>query len=496
MCGIAGISGRPDTKLVRAMLAELPHRGPDGRGLWRDGRHAFGHTRLSIIDLAGGAQPMARSDGRWRVTYNGEIYNYRELRASMAGADFRTQSDTEVLLELAACGQPVLQWVQQLDGMFAFALAHDEDLMLARDPLGIKPLYLADDRGALVFASELKAFPASAEKIREFPPGHVYTDRMGLWPYYRPGMEQNKIDLRNPESAKQNLRQRLEEAVCKRLVADVPVGVFLSGGLDSSLIAALARLHKDPLETFSVCTADGEDREPARQVAQLLGTTHHEYMYNIEEAIEALPQVIYHLESFDCALVRSAIANFFLARLASKHVKVALAGEGADELFAGYDYLKALSPRAVRKELRQITRALHNTNLQRCDRMSMAHGLEVRVPFLDVAVVDSAFRMPLRLKQHGPQRTEKWIVRKVAEDLLPPAIAWRKKSKFAIGSGLGDHLARYAQRHISDSTFAKERWIGPDVTLRSKEELMYFRMFREFYPRDELIPLVGRSRSL
>ena len=496
MCGIAGVSGRPDAKLVARMIEALPHRGPDGQGLWRGRQHTFGHTRLSIIDLAGGAQPMARGDESWWVTYNGEIYNYRELRASMTGADFRTQSDTEVLLELAARGKPVLQWVQQLDGMFAFALAHDEELTLARDPLGIKPLYLAEDRGAVLFASELKALPASAENIREFPPGHVYNHRLGLWPYYRLRTEKDKIDLRDPELAQQNLRQRLEEAVVKRLVADVPVGVFLSGGLDSSLIAALARLHKDPLETFSVCTADGEDRAPARQVAQLLGTTHHEYMYTIEEAIEALPQVIYHLESFDCALVRSAIANFFLARLASRHVKVALAGEGADELFAGYDYLKALSPRAVRKELRQITQALHNTNLQRCDRMSMAHGLEVRVPFLDVKVVDCAFRMPLRLKQYGPQRTEKWIVRKVAEDLLPPAIAWRKKSKFAIGSGLSDHLAHFAERHISDHTFAQERRVGPDIALHSKEELMYFRIFREFYPREELIPLVGRSRSL
>lgn len=492
MCGIAGIYGASNPQLVAAMLKTLTHRGPDGQGLWHNPKHTFGHTRLSIIDPTGGHQPMSRADAAWHVTYNGEIYNHKQLRNQLEPTQFQTHCDTEVLLELPARGTAPEQWIPQLDGMFAFALAHGDDLTLARDPLGIKPLYLAHDGPTMIFASELKAFPAGARNITEFPCGHYYTPRTGLVPYY----QVPETELTDPQEARSQLRAELERAVCKRLVADVPVGVFLSGGLDSSLIAALACRHKTPLETFAVCTEDGQDRQPARDVAAYLGTIHHERIYTVEEALAALPEVIYHLESFDCALVRSAIPNFFLAQLARERVKVALSGEGADELFAGYEYLKAIPPTQLAQELHQITAALHNTNLQRCDRMSMAHGLEVRVPFLDVAVVKTAFRMALNLKQRGPQRTEKWILRTVAEELLPPAIAWRVKSKFAIGSGLGDQLGRYAQRAISDHEFARCRQIGAQYFLRSKEELLYYRLFRQMYPRADLLDLVGRSRSV
>jgi len=194
--------------------------------------------------------------------------------------------------------------------------------------------------------------------------------------------------------------------------------------------------------------------------------------------------------------VRSAIPNFFLAKLARQHVKVALAGEGADELFAGYDYLKHMDIGRLEGELHEITASLHNTNLQRCDRMSMAHGLEVRVPFLDTEVVDFAFRIPITLKQRGVRRQEKWILRKVAQDLIPHRIAWRRKEKFAAGSGLGDALARFAEREITDAGFARQRMATEDVCLRSKEELLYCRLFKEMFPRDEMIRLVGHSRSV
>jgi asparagine synthase (glutamine-hydrolysing) len=294
----------------------------------------------------------------------------------------------------------------------------------------------------------------------------------------------------------EGILQRLDTAVRKRLVSDVPLGVFLSGGLDSSLIATLACRYKTPLDTFYVGTADSSDRAPARIMASFLKTRHHERDFTIEEALDALPEVIYSLESFDCALVRSAIPNYFLAKLAREHVKVALSGEGADELFAGYEYLKHLDRNALGPELSYITGALHNTNLQRCDRMSMAHSLEVRVPFLDVAMVDYAFKIPLSFKQHGPERSEKWILRKVAERLLPLEIAWRKKTKFAAGSGLGSKLAEWAEHEISDQEFTRRREIAEGVFLRSKEELLYYRAFRTHYPNDELLPLIGRSRSL
>jgi asparagine synthase (glutamine-hydrolysing) len=195
-------------------------------------------------------------------------------------------------------------------------------------------------------------------------------------------------------------------------------------------------------------------------------------------------------------LVRSAIPNFFLCKLACEHVKVALAGEGADELFAGYDYLKELDAGTLGQELRHITRSLHNTNLQRCDRMSMAHGLEVRVPFLDLGVVDYAFRIPVALKQRGADRREKWVLRKMAEWLLPHETAWRRKTKFAVGAGLGNRLAERAEQRISDAEFAREQEIADGVLLRSKEELMYYRAFKQMYPRDDILPLIGRSRSV
>jgi asparagine synthase (glutamine-hydrolysing) len=235
----------------------------------------------------------------------------------------------------------------------------------------------------------------------------------------------------------------------------------------------------------------------ARQAADFLQTRHHERLFTIEEAVQVLHEVIYHLESFDCALVRSAIPNYFLARLASKQVKVTLSGEGADELFAGYDYLKALSGEALQRELRFITRRLHNTNLQRCDRMSMAHGLEVRVPFLDDPdLVDYAFRLDPDLKIRGPQRIEKWILRRAATRLLPKDIVTRPKVKFAHGTGLGDHLGRFAEQTISDSVFAREREIAEGVFLRSKEELCYYRIFRQMFPAEQLWRLIGRSRSV
>jgi asparagine synthase (glutamine-hydrolysing) len=496
MCGIMGITRGGAAQSVAPLLKLLAHRGPDGRGVWQNAHHTFGHTRLSIIDLDGGSQPMTDAGGRMHVTFNGEIYNYRQLRQSLGGEGaFRTHSDTETILGLAGTSDLPERWVRKLDGMFAFALADGPELMLARDPLGVKPLYVGEINGATAFASELKVLAGQAKSISEFPPGHVFHARRGLRPYWR--LEPSAKDVQDVDEAKAGLRRRLEAAVRKRLIADVPVGVFLSGGLDSSLIAALARRHKEPLNTFAVGTSDSEDRLLARQVAQFLGTRHHERLYEIDEAVEILPEVIYHLESFDCALVRSAIPNYFLAKLASERVKVALSGEGADELFAGYDYLRALDMAALDEELLSITRALHNTNLQRCDRMSMAHGLEVRVPFLDdLRVVEYAFRIPTNLKQYGPERIEKWILRMVAQDILPPNIAWRKKQKFAAGSGLGERMAEFAQRQISDSQFRREREIADGQFVRSKEELLYYRIFKQMYPQKDLLPLVGRSRSV
>ncbi len=494
MCGIVGIANPDEGRTVEAMLESLRHRGPDDAGIHRDEYSSLGHARLSIIDLAGGTQPMSDSEGARHVVFNGEIYNYRELRQQIGAGHFRTDSDTEVLLHLAGGeGQPA-DWVSRLDGMFAFALADRGRITLARDPLGIKPLYVGKRKGALVFGSEIKAMLVASDQVHEFPAGHVYTTGAGLHPYF--GLRCSRETVNDAERARRGIQARLAKAVYKRLLADVPVGVFLSGGLDSSLVAALARRHKTPLDSFAVGTEDSEDLGRSREVAEFLGTRHHERVYTASEALRALPEVIYYLESFDCALVRSAVPNFFLARLAREHVKVALSGEGADELFAGYEYLKGIERKSLQEELRNITLGLHNTNLQRCDRMSMAHGLEVRVPFLDMDLVRYAFRVHTRLKQRGEDRTEKWILRRVADGILPAEIVRRRKAKFAAGSGLGDRLARVAEHEITDEEFARECEVADGVSLRSKEELLYYRIFREQYPADILVPLVGRSRSV
>jgi asparagine synthase (glutamine-hydrolysing) len=494
MCGIAGIANAADERVVREMLGTLRHRGPDDTGYHQDDHHALAHARLSIIDLGGGKQPMSDAAGRNHVVFNGEIYNYQDLRDELGDGQFRTNSDTEVLLHLAHSEDEPREWVARLDGMFAFALAQDDGLTLARDPLGIKPLYVGVREGALVFGSEIKAMLVACDEVDEFPPGHIYTPDGGMQRYYE--LEGGAESVTTVGEAQRGIRTRIEAAVRKRLLADVPVGVFLSGGLDSSLIAALARRYKDPLDSFAVGTEDSEDLLRSRRVAEYLGTRHHERTYTLEEALAVLPEVIYYLESFDCALVRSAIPNYLLAKLASEHVTVALSGEGADELFAGYSYLKGIEPRLLQDELLHITRALHNTNLQRCDRMSMAHGLEVRVPFLDIDLVSYAFGMDTKLKLHGDEQTEKWILRRVAQELLPDDTAWRRKAKFAVGAGLSDALGRYADREISDEDFAREKDVAEGVELRSKEELLYYRVFRDQYPADALLPPVGRSRSI
>ncbi|NIM06367.1 MAG: asparagine synthase B [Armatimonadetes bacterium] len=494
MCGIVGIASGAEIGTVKSMLDVLRHRGPDDSGIHQDDCNALGHARLSIIDIGGGKQPMSDPGDRRRVVFNGEIYNYKDLRSEIGSAEFATHSDTEVLLHLSQSGSEPAKWVSRLDGMFAFAVVQGENLTLARDPLGIKPLYLGERNGALVFGSEIKAMLVASDEVAEFPPGHVYSPVAGLQRYYT--LSESPGSVTDAGQAKRGLRERLEEAVRKRLIADVSVGVFLSGGLDSSLVSAIARRHKHPLDSFAIGTEDSEDLARAREVSAYLGTRHHERVYTLKEAIALLPEVIYYLESFDCALVRSAIPNFLVAKLAQEHVKVALSGEGADELFAGYDYLKSINQDSLQDELLHITRALHNTNLQRCDRMSMAHGLEVRVPFLDIELVDFAFRMTTQLKLRGSAQTEKWILRRVAEEILPADIVWRKKVKFATGSGLGDRLAQFAEQEISDTEFARERTIGDGKTLRSKEELLYYRIFREQYSGNNLLPLVGRSRSV
>lgn len=449
------------------------------------------HTGRDVLGLTPG--PGTKAVGP--IAYDGRLSNAGPLRDGLGGEEAPVGCDAEIVLRLADGHAPPEEWLPRLEGQFAFALAQGDQTLLARDPWGVKPLWIGrGEGGTTVFASELKAM-RGARDVTAFPPGHVYTPAGGMRAYHRSTWPQKGLRL-SSEALIRRLRDCLAEAVGRRLDADGSVGAFLSGGLDSSLIVALASRRRAPLDTFAVGTAQGADLDAARAVAEALGTRHHEYVFTIDEAIAALPTVIYHLESFDFALVRGAVANFFLSRLACRHVRAALTGEGADELFAGYAYLKRLEPEAVEDELRQLARSLHNTGLQRCDRMGMAHGLEVRFPFLDPAVVELARAIPLTLRQHGPRRTEKWILRQVAEGLLPRRVAWRRKAKFAVGAGVGESLARFADQEISDHEFARERQPAEGYLLRSKEELLYFRLFRQAFPDQQAFTLVGRTRGL
>lgn len=496
MCGIAGMYGRSDRERVERMLAAQAHRGPDGQQVWTSpAGMALGHSRLAIIDPEGGAQPLSNEDGSLWLAVNGEIYNHQELRQELEGRHrFKTQSDSEVLIHLYEEYGP--GFVKRLDGMFAIAMwGPGTGLFLARDPLGIKPLYWGKDaEGNLLFASEIKALVDEVPVVNEFPNGCYWQVGAPMVMYDRvpaPTMSVTHVDR-----TLDLLDETLTEAVAKRLMADVPVGCFLSGGLDSSLIAAIMRRQvAGEMHTFAVGLEGSEDLLTARQVAAELGTSHHERVLTEREITAALPRVIDLLESCDPALVRSGIPTYFVSQMAARHVKVVLSGEGADELFGGYEYLTEFDPDwvALSGELHRITTALHNSNLQRVDRLTMAHGLEGRVPFLDRALVTLAFQLSPDLKRR--QGESKWILRRLAERYLAPSVVWRKKQKFAIGTGIGPLLERHADRVISPGQMAAERAPSGEP-FQVKEELLYWSHFKRRYGRDDVLSAMGRSRSL
>lgn len=497
MCGIVGCYPMRKFTQVSTGLLAIDHRGPDARSVYETPEGTLGHARLAILDVAAGHQPMIEQETM--IVFNGEIYNYQVLRSTMLDTT-KTESDTEVVLKLYQAYGP--DCVKFLDGMFAFAILDQDNLFLARDPLGIKPLYYAFDGEDMWFASEVKSLLGQVTDIQEFPPGHWWQSGHGMQQYYTIDdlPTRTTASEASPRSDTLTMIQgTLREAVHKRLIADadVPVGVSLSGGLDSSIVTALACERKTNLDTFVVGTAQSEDIEASWEVANFLGTQHHVYKYTFEEMLAVLPQVIHHLESFDAPLVRSAIPNYFLARLASDHVKVILLGEGADELFAGYAYMSEIDKaQTLDEEMRIITKKLHNTNLQRADRMTMAHGIEGRVPFLDLQVVKTAFELPASWKLQGANRPEKELLRRSVADLLPEQVVWRPKQKFSAGAGSMDMLALHADEKISDAELHQHNRL-PDVpSIRSKEELLYYYIFQDVFGNNISLDAIGITRSI
>ncbi len=502
MCGIAGCVGTADKQIIEKMLEALGHRGPDDRGIHVTDTMVLGHTRLSIVDVAHGRQPLITEDGRQGLICNGEIYNFQKIRHRLENSyRFRTNSDSEVILALYREKGP--ECVRELDGMFAFALFDDDTFMLARDPIGIKPLYYGYHQGTMFFSSELGAMSlAGVDEAHEFPSGHYYTPAEGFVRYYTvPKVAREP--LTDIDDICHRIRETFTAAVKKRLLADpeVPVGSFCSGGLDSSIIAAIAAEEIPHLHTFVVGMRDdnGEESDDfiaSRQAAAHIGSTHHELAFSEDDYYEALPEVINKLESYDPSLVRCAVPCYFTCKLAADHVTVVLTGEGADELFAGYHYMKHFPLPELNEEGRRCTETLHNINLQRADRMGMYFNLELRVPFLDVDMIELAMQIPagekIKLQEDG-SKIEKWIFRRAfaGTGLLPDDILWRYKVQYTQGAGCESLGEKLAQKEISDEELARLQHDHPQAVITSKEAALYFKIFRRFHPQDSILKSIG-----
>ncbi len=503
MCGIAGCFGGRDTQTINRMLDAMPHRGPDDRGIHSVNGAVLGHTRLSIVDVAGGHQPILANGNGSGIICNGEIYNFRRLRRKLvSNHPFKTQSDTETILHLYREKGP--ECVKDLDGMFAFAIYDGEDFMLARDPIGIKPLYYGHLGDRLYFASELGAMTlAGVNEVHEFPAGTYYTPEKGFVEYYKiPEIEDHL--LTDVDDACEIIRDTFIQAVKKRLLSDreIHVGSFCSGGLDSSLVAAIAAEEIPNLHTFVVGMRDengveSDDLKASRIAAEHIGSTHHELIFTEEEYYEALPTVIRKLESYDPSLVRCAVPCYFTCKLAADYVTVVLTGEGADEVFTGYHYMKHFPMEGLNKEARRCIGNLHNINLQRADRMGMLFGLELRVPFLDVAMIDLAMKIPpelnIRESEKVGAKIEKWILRKAFEDegILPDEILWRYKVQYTQGAGcesLGESLA---EKEMSEEEYERIKAENPEAVINSREAAYYFKIFRQFHPQDSILGSIG-----
>jgi len=524
MCGFVGAfdlssGGKPIAEGLRdelraqvlEMSKKIRHRGPDWSGVYTGNNAILSHERLSIVDPLSGKQPLISDDGKLILAANGEIYNHAEIRKSFEGKyNFLTGSDCEVILplykEYRESGN-FGEMIEKLSGIFAFALYDSErdTYLIARDEIGVIPLYQGWDKdGHYWVASEMKALDGLCDTITEFPAGSYYDSREGKvvqW-YHRDWMDKPVIadDGRTPEQCAGDVRVALEAAVKRQLMSDVPYGVLLSGGLDSSVIAAItARYAKKRVESqdtevawwprlhsFAVGIADSPDLKAARLAAKALGTVHHEVHFTIQEALDAVDDVIYHLETYDITTVRAATPMYLLARfIKSMGIKMVLTGEGSDELFGGYLYFhKAPNAEEFHQESVRKLGKLHLYDLLRANKALAAWGVEGRVPFLDKEFIDVAMHLPTSVKMCPGDKIEKWVVRKAFEDMLPAEIAWRQKEQFSDGVGYSwiDTLKEKTSREVSDEEFshAADRFpINPPAT---KEEYYYRVLFTRHFP--------------
>jgi asparagine synthase (glutamine-hydrolysing) len=521
MCSILAILDiRADAAALRSRALRLSrlqrHRGPDWSGIWSSDRAVLAHERLAIVDVMHGAQPLLSPDATRVLAVNGEIYNHRELRAALSTPyEFSTDSDCEVILALYR--DHGADFVAELNGIFAFVLydAAADRYLIARDHLGIVPLYTGrDEHGNLYVASEMKALVPVCRTIQEFPAGHLLDSAEGTPRRYYHRAWREYESVAGAPAQPSAIRQSLEDAVRRQLMCDVPYGVLLSGGLDSSIIAATAarfaerRVEDDGrspawwprLHSFAIGLHDSPDLAAAREVAMHIGSVHHEFNFTVQDGIDALPDVIHHLETYDVTTIRAATPMYLMARrIRAMGIKMVLSGEGADEIFGGYLYFhRAPDPRSFHEETVRKLDRLHLYDCLRANKAMAAWGVEARVPFLDRDFLDAAMSIDPAAKMAGAGRMEKQILREAFAEVLPPSVAWRQKEQFSDGVGYGwiDSLRAHAELRVSDRELAAAAFRFPHNPPATKEAYLYRTFFAEHFPSDTCAACVPGGPSV
>ena len=521
MCGIVAsfdyqkVEADQRSQLLE-MSKKIRHRGPDWSGIFSDDHAVLAHERLAIVDPASGKQPLYNKEQTLVLAANGEIYNHRQLRSEVGeGYEFLTQSDCEVILGLY--DKEGASFLDKLNGIFGFAL-YDKaknDYLIARDHMGIIPLYMGwDEEGVFYVASELKALEGFCTQIELFPPGHYKTKEMEKpEPWY--DREWKLFDaVKENEASISELRKALEDAVERQLMSDVPYGVLLSGGLDSSITSAIAKKFSSRrvesgntedawwprLHSFAVGLKGSPDLAAAQKVADHIGTVHHEITFTIQEGLDAIKDVIYHLETYDITTIRAATPMYLMARvIKSMGIKMVLSGEGSDELFGGYLYFhKAPNAKEFHEETVRKLEKLHMYDCLRANKALSAWGIEGRVPFLDKEFIDVAMRLSPSEKMITPDRMEKWILRKAFEDMLPSEVAWRQKEQFSDGVGYSwiDTLKEMVNEEVSDKQMEQAAFKFPIQTPQTKEEYFYRSIFHSHFPSDAAAKSVPQEPSV
>ncbi|WP_277111290.1 asparagine synthase B [Chryseobacterium taklimakanense] len=511
MCGIVCLfDAKQKTESLRPQVLEMSkkirHRGPDWSGIFQDEKTIMSHERLAIVDPTSGKQPLYSQDGKIVLAVNGEIYNHQELRKEFPEYGFQTQSDCEVILALYQ--RDGKNFLEKLNGIFAFALydSEKEIFLVGRDHMGICPLYHGwDKHGNYYAASELKALEGVCNKIETFLPGHFLYSEDGyeLQKWYQRDWEDFE-NVKDNETDLAKIRKGLEDAVHRQLMSDVPYGVLLSGGLDSSIISAVtAKYARNRIESgdtqeawyprlhsFAVGLVGSPDLLAARKVADHIGSIHHEIHFTVQEGLDAVRDVIYHLETYDVTTVRASTPMYLLARvIKSMGIKMVLSGEGSDELFGGYLYFhKAPNAKEFHEETVRKLSKLHLYDCLRANKALMSWGIEGRVPFLDKEFMDVAMTINPKDKMvdKAEGKIEKWVLRKAFEDLLPESVAWRQKEQFSDGVGYSwiDSLKEVAEKEVTDEMMANAKFRFPVNTPQNKEEYRYRTIFEEHFPSE------------